>query len=130
MNGFDGGVLETFFRFQIASPASVAPAFNPMRGSGLGGVVELLAAGVGAPAASLEPEWVHATRRMAAAPETKARVRCSTMPEFLRGCESANNVKITMSPPTTHLIPSAARNVLRLAQDKVGTPLLGPGQVL
>lgn len=41
----DGGVFETTSRFQIASPGLYQPARRPMRGSGLGGEVDMSMAG-------------------------------------------------------------------------------------
>src|SRR4051812_2460006 len=38
-NFADGGVADTTFMFQAASPASATPALRPTRGSGLGGPV-------------------------------------------------------------------------------------------
>jgi hypothetical protein len=45
MNEGDGSCFATTLRFQIASPASIQPAFSPMRGSGLGGDVDMSGAG-------------------------------------------------------------------------------------
>src|SRR5581483_8548026 len=47
MKSFDGGVFETRCMFHDASPALNQPALSPMRGSGLGGVVDML----------IEPAW-------------------------------------------------------------------------
>src|SRR3954469_3385749 len=44
---FSGGrVADTSFMFQEACPASHMPAFNPTRGSGLGGDIDMLLAAV------------------------------------------------------------------------------------
>src|SRR5919112_191240 len=45
VNLSEGRVVETSRRFQIASPASHQPARSPMRGSGLGADIDMLAAG-------------------------------------------------------------------------------------
>src|SRR5437870_7082823 len=42
MNFSDGGVFDTSRRFQLASPALNQPAWRPTRGSGVGGVVDML----------------------------------------------------------------------------------------
>src|SRR3954469_20050534 len=84
MNCLEGGVVDTFFRFQMAWPASASPGLSPTRGSGLGGVVDMLAAGAGAPPASLEPEWVHAAVKTSVAAERRLSLRC-TMPDTSRG---------------------------------------------
>src|SRR5688572_26514680 len=41
VNLSEGGVVDTSRRFQIASPGLYQPARNPMRGSGLGGDVDM-----------------------------------------------------------------------------------------
>src|SRR5688500_8014146 len=51
MNFSEGGVFDTTSRFQIASPASIHPARSPMRGSGVGGVADILGAGAEPPGA-------------------------------------------------------------------------------
>src|SRR2546425_8799422 len=40
MKSGEGGVVETSWMFQAASPASIHPARSPTRGSGLGAAVE------------------------------------------------------------------------------------------
>src|SRR3989449_7988266 len=40
MKSGEGGVVETSWMFQAASPASIHPARSPTRGSGLGATVE------------------------------------------------------------------------------------------
>src|SRR5438034_5644919 len=40
MKSGEGGVVETSWMFQAASPASIHPAWSPTRGSGLGAAVE------------------------------------------------------------------------------------------
>src|SRR5689334_18576695 len=59
---WEGGVCDTTFRFQVASCASNRPALSPTRGSGLGGVADMLPPAV-------EVEWAH--------PATAARPRRS-----------------------------------------------------
>src|SRR6476619_2169134 len=49
MNSFGGGVCESTLRFQVASCALNRPALSPIRGSGLGGVGDMLPA--------LDVEW-------------------------------------------------------------------------
>src|SRR5689334_6059596 len=46
-NFSDGRVCDSTFRFQTASPASKAPGFSPMRGSGVGADIDTLPTGVG-----------------------------------------------------------------------------------
>jgi len=42
MKSGEGGVVETSWMFQAASPASIHPARRPTRGSGLGSAVDRL----------------------------------------------------------------------------------------
>src|SRR5688572_10375305 len=51
--------------FHDASAASISPARRPTRGSGLGAVVDMLPAGVGAPASDEAVERAHADRSSA-----------------------------------------------------------------
>src|SRR6188508_2083861 len=62
-NWDDGGVCESTRRFQAASPASVRPARRPTRGSGEGGVAEVVTEGAGAPPAAEEPDPAQAAVR-------------------------------------------------------------------
>src|SRR5689334_2202804 len=54
MKSLGGGVCDSTFRFQVASPASNWPALSPMRESGLGGVGDMLPA--------LDVEWAQPAR--------------------------------------------------------------------
>src|SRR5580658_6226315 len=61
MKSLDGGVFETTWRFQIASPASNQPALRPTRGSGLGAVIDMSPEGDGAaPGAEDDPPCAQA----------------------------------------------------------------------
>src|SRR5262245_30206676 len=62
-NSCDGGVCESTRRFQAASPGSVSPALRPIRGSGEGGVAEVVTAGAGAPPAAEELDPAQAAVR-------------------------------------------------------------------
>src|SRR6476661_3575314 len=69
-NSFGGGVCDSTLRFQVASAASNWPALSPMRGSGLGGVGDMLP--------PLEVEWAQPataarpSMRMAERSDTRA----------------------------------------------------------
>jgi hypothetical protein len=49
VNFSDGGVAETFRRFQMASAGSHHPARSPTRGSGLGAAIDMLEPDADAP---------------------------------------------------------------------------------
>src|SRR6185437_8870282 len=59
MKSLEGGVLETCSMFQDAVPALNHPPLSPTRGSGLGAVVDMLAAGDGAPPAEVLDVCAH-----------------------------------------------------------------------
>src|SRR5215210_5024110 len=80
----DGGVLETTFKFQIASAASIFPAFSPIRGSGLGGFADMSRLGEGPPD-SLELDPAHAAVANRAAARDSDRSGVATMRGSLRG---------------------------------------------
>jgi hypothetical protein len=60
MNCSEGRVFETKFMFHSAWPASQTPALRPMRGSGLGGVIDISAFGDGEVSPGDAIEWAHA----------------------------------------------------------------------
>src|SRR6476620_808013 len=64
-NSRGGGVCDSTLRFQVASPASNNPAFSPTRGSGFGGVADMLPV--------VEVEWAQPTA--AATPRASVRDR-------------------------------------------------------
>src|SRR6478752_7822493 len=79
MNSFGGGVCESTLRFQVASPASNWPALSPIRGSGLGGVGDMLPA--------LDVEWAQpaTTTRPSRRNTDRSDARAMTVPCGLRG---------------------------------------------
>src|SRR5438874_5187445 len=59
MNDADGCVVETRRMFHDASAASNQPARSPMRGSGLGAVVDMFGAGDTLAIVAVDPEVAH-----------------------------------------------------------------------
>src|SRR5215204_3534221 len=84
----EGGVLETTFRFQIASAASILPARRPTRGSGLGAFADMSGLGEGPPD-SLELDPAHAAVASRAAARDSDRSGVATMRGSLRGKASS-----------------------------------------
>src|SRR4030088_1291565 len=74
MNCSDGGVFDSKRRFHDASAASNHPARSPMRGSGLGAVVDMLAAGDGAPPAGAAEKTRPPNRTMRPATRSRSTV--------------------------------------------------------
>src|SRR5579862_9145047 len=56
----DGRVVDTSFMFQLACAASNSPPLRPTRGSGLGGVGDICAAGDGLSPADVLDVWAQA----------------------------------------------------------------------
>src|SRR5262245_12296079 len=81
----DGGVLERTRRFHTASCAFIRPALRPIRGSGLGGEVDMLTAGLAAGAGAFPPPVVEGWPQAVAARTERAKARCT---ERMKGSSS------------------------------------------